>query len=543
MSGWTVYDDKNNNGRWDTGEPTATTDSLGNYNLITSSNCGACHSIRLQSQSGWRITYPTSGYWITSDSNQCNINFGVTQQGMITGTVFSDPDQDGVKQSGDSALSGLTVSVTDDNGNAVGTPTSTTTDSNGKYTIRNLPTGEDLTVQVSDAGNWGSQYINLNSGDNIEVDFPEFRSLLPPSNLTGAFGTDHTQVNLQWTNNSGGTEQGFHVYESLNGGAFSLAATLSSGTTSDTITGLSTTSDYVFEVASYDSNGDSNDSNTADAAAPSTPTEVDTTALLDGNGVASVTINWTPGANVPSGTTYDLYRSTSPTQPSTPYMTSLTGTSVVDTGVSSGQSEYYWVSAVSPNSLGGVTPQSGGTNGGQATVPNQDKTVTYNRPISAPAGAIANTSNNEFAVGEFKQTIKEPKFGLSGTVQSSTAKLTYTDAAFLMAVPDPGFNGTVVSTGKFSFTCYNSDSSGNIQPPNGLETKLDSGTLKVKMPSALPAYHVKTRTPINITPNTGSNGLADAWFTVDAGVQVCGGNPGIIVGAVAGFFSITYTYT
>jgi hypothetical protein len=94
-----------------------------------------------------------------------------------------------------------------------------------------------------------------------------------PSNLS-ATSSSSSQINLSWTDNSGGSEQGFDVLESTNGGSYSQVATVGSGVTNYSATGLSASTTYSFEVEAFTSSQTSAASSSASAttaAAVSTP--------------------------------------------------------------------------------------------------------------------------------------------------------------------------------------------------------------------------------------------------------------------------------
>jgi len=261
--------------------------------------------------------------------------------GTISGTAFDDLNLDGVQQSGEPAAAGLGIQVTDPSGNVVGT---TTTDSNGNYSFQNLPTGEQLTVDVAPPNGYvdPSQTVGpLGANGSATVGMPIERLLPAPYALTASYNSS-TQISLSWTSLSFGLEQGFHIEESVDGGPFSVVASTASGVTTATLSGLSSISDYVFRVAAYDVNGDSNYSNLADAAAPAVPANAALQTELDSNNVPTATISW----NASSGAqTYDIYRAIGTGTPGT-LVETTTGTTWTDTSVTAGTTYSYSVVAV-----------------------------------------------------------------------------------------------------------------------------------------------------------------------------------------------------
>jgi hypothetical protein len=409
----------------------------------------------------------------------------VTSEATIVGTVFNDANANGAADPGEPAFSGLPVTVEDSSSMVVG---SATTDTAGNYTIAGLPTDEELTVSVANSG-WGALYVDSDgsfASDNVQtvdysgagaysLPFAEYRTLPAPSGLTAA-APSGSEVDLSWTSNSAGAETGFHVYEAVNGGAFSCVAmpTL----THVNITGLSSANDYVFAVAAYDSNGDSARSNTADAAAPPAPTNVTATANLSPGGVASVTLSWTAGDGTPSGTTYSVYKNGNSALPATPYATGLTATSYTDYAVAPGGIYYYFVQAVAASGLGSgavpvsvvvpLTRPSGGilgsglssNAGGSVTVPNTPGTEYLWIGVSVTAQAL----NSMDGVGT--STVIIPGFDTDlGTEATSRMYLSYTDSGLV-------FNADSVNAAAYACAFYyGADNSGldgfglNASPP------------------------------------------------------------------------------
>lgn len=79
-----------------------------------------------------------SGISIVSDTNGTENNFGELVPATIGGTVFNDHDNDGIQDTGEPGIQGVTVTLTgtDDRGNTVNI--NLTTDANGNYQFTNL---------------------------------------------------------------------------------------------------------------------------------------------------------------------------------------------------------------------------------------------------------------------------------------------------------------------------------------------------------------------------------------------------------------------
>ena len=142
-SGVKVYVDKNKNGVLDSGEWSATTDSGGNYKISGISS--GSWRVRTVGVSGYRVSSPSSGYYdniSVSGNSISGKNFGLTQKVLITGRLWVDSDNDGVKDSTESVLSGWQVYI-DKNKNGKldsGEPV-VTTDSSGNYSFKSLSAG------------------------------------------------------------------------------------------------------------------------------------------------------------------------------------------------------------------------------------------------------------------------------------------------------------------------------------------------------------------------------------------------------------------
>src|SRR5204862_434993 len=91
-----------------------------------------------------------------------------------------------------------------------------------------------------------------------------------PSSLT-ATAINGTQIALNWTSNSGGTESGFKIYSSTNGTSYSWNWSTGTGVTTITPSGLTPGTTYYFKVLAYNAAGASAYSNVANAATLTLP--------------------------------------------------------------------------------------------------------------------------------------------------------------------------------------------------------------------------------------------------------------------------------
>jgi titin len=129
-----------------------------------------------------------------------------------------------------------------------------------------------------------------------------------PSNLT-ATATTAYRISLSWTSNTAGTETGFRIYRSTNGGvSYSWRDTVGQGVTTYLDTGLSPTTTYNYEVMSYNAAGLSNPSNAANAttmALPAAPTNLTASAASG----TTINLSWTSNSGgTESG--FKIYKST-----------------------------------------------------------------------------------------------------------------------------------------------------------------------------------------------------------------------------------------
>jgi protocatechuate 3,4-dioxygenase beta subunit len=155
LAGWFVYSDANSNSAFDAGEPSSTSNSLGQYNLTGLANGN--YRIRLVSQAGWTCSYP-AGCLVTgsigSGQSDTGMNFGVWGPSSIGGSVYEDADADGAaREAGEAGLAGRVVYI-DANANAAkdAGEASATTDASGDYTLGGVNPGTYTLRLVATAG-------------------------------------------------------------------------------------------------------------------------------------------------------------------------------------------------------------------------------------------------------------------------------------------------------------------------------------------------------------------------------------------------------
>ncbi len=119
---------------------------------------------------------PGDIYYNRAGLDDITVSAPVTIVGRrLSGTTWVDVDQDGVREAGETLLSGVTVTLYDAQGNIVtdlkGNPCTMQTDANGDYLFENLPAGT-FHVEFTDGSTVIGDYTltDTNSGDNEWVD-------------------------------------------------------------------------------------------------------------------------------------------------------------------------------------------------------------------------------------------------------------------------------------------------------------------------------------------------------------------------------------
>lgn len=183
------FDDLNNNGAWDNGEPTlegwtitltkecwqdarcantsasTQTDQDGYYRFedLTPGDYEVCET----QQAGWTQTYPQTDdgcheFTVEYPGTDVSADFGNFKLGQVSGAKFNDVNGNGAWDNGEPTLSNWTISLYNGHGHTVlnnlSKPTHTAkTDQNGKYSFSDLAPG-DYTVCETQQGAWTRTY-------------------------------------------------------------------------------------------------------------------------------------------------------------------------------------------------------------------------------------------------------------------------------------------------------------------------------------------------------------------------------------------------
>jgi alpha-mannosidase len=141
----------------------------------------------------------------------------------------------------------------------------------------------------NDAGN--SSYSNIANATTKST-------VAAPSNL-GANSISNVQINLTWTDNSN-NESGFKIESGIDGVNFSQIATVGPNILTYSNTGLTSSKTYYYRVRSYNVDGNSTYSNTAQATTKST-TVAPSNLIANSISQTQINLSWTDNSNNESG--------------------------------------------------------------------------------------------------------------------------------------------------------------------------------------------------------------------------------------------------
>ncbi|MCP4105010.1 MAG: Cna B-type domain-containing protein [Desulfobacteraceae bacterium] len=186
----TVYNDINGNGTRDTDEDgiggvtVELTDSEGNVVETTTTledgsysfadNPEGTYTVKETDPQDFNSTTPNSVSVNVPSGGSASANFGDQPKGTVSGTVFNDTDGNGVQDTGEEGIEGVTVELLDEDENVVAT---TTTDEDGTYAFTDIPEGS-YTVKENDPDGYSDTSsstipVNVPADGSANADFGE----------------------------------------------------------------------------------------------------------------------------------------------------------------------------------------------------------------------------------------------------------------------------------------------------------------------------------------------------------------------------------
>ncbi len=175
VAGRTVFLNNDGKGAPDSSNPSAATDSNGNYYFL--GLAPGSYTVTEVVPSGITLTTSPKTVTVTAGEMTSGVNIGEsgkeTGTASISGTVFNDLSLSGQFNSSDPGLAGRTVFLdVDGTGVPDSSNPSTKTDSNGDFTFSNLPAGKYTVDEViapfgSASPTTAPQTISLTAGQNV----------------------------------------------------------------------------------------------------------------------------------------------------------------------------------------------------------------------------------------------------------------------------------------------------------------------------------------------------------------------------------------
>lgn len=162
-----VYNDLNGNGQLDSGEPGVNGVTLqidagspsdvtqGNGSFFFAGLADGSYSLDLVVPTGFVVTTASSlSITVSPTSVNSGLLFGIKVSGSIAGEVFHDLNANGVRDSGESGIGGVTIDISG------GAAVSTTTLVNGSFSVSGLTASTSYTVTEIDPANYISVTTN-----------------------------------------------------------------------------------------------------------------------------------------------------------------------------------------------------------------------------------------------------------------------------------------------------------------------------------------------------------------------------------------------
>ena len=310
-----------------------------------------------------------------------------------------------------------------------------------------------------------------------------------PSNLT-ATAVSPSQINLTWQDNST-NETGFKIERAASSsGPWTQIATVGTGVTSYSNTGLTTSTTYYYRVCAYNSAGNSGYSNTASATTQSGVTVPTAPSNLTATAVSSSQINLTWQDNSNNETGFKVERAASSTGPWTQIATAGANvTSYSNTSLNPSTTYYYRVCAYNSGGNSSYSNTASATTQSGATVPTAPSNLTATTVSSSQINLTwQDNSNNEtgFEIWRCSLSVNWENIANVGTN--------------VISFTDTGLSPSITYT--YTICAYNA--SGRSNYSNNASATTQSGGTIPAAPSNLTATAVSS-SQINLAWSDNSN--------------------------------------
>jgi uncharacterized protein (DUF2141 family) len=191
QQGKVVYLDTNNNGVFDSTERSTTTNANGFY-TFTGVKAGS-YRVRVLLTGNNTVQTGDVSASVTAGNTTANVDIGwYDTNSVVSGTLFADTDNDGVRDNGETVLDGYTVYLdTNNNGKFDAGERSTQTASDGTFAFKNLPAGT-YKVRAVLPNLWV-----INSGNTVTISAGQSATLSVPvfDSSTAISGTVYNDTN------------------------------------------------------------------------------------------------------------------------------------------------------------------------------------------------------------------------------------------------------------------------------------------------------------------------------------------------------------
>ena len=356
------------------GSTATITSGVASFSTLTLSNANGGASVYVKSSDGTRTQ--CSNALTVSVGSPASITIASGNSLSATaGSALSGPMTVTVQDVGGNLLTGVQVdwAVTSGTG-TLGSGASSSTDGSG-VASNTLTVGSAGTITVSATIHLTAFSVSFSETGNAPA---------APTALAGTLGD--ASASLTWTAVSGAT---YKVYRSTtNGSGYAFVNTSATNSFSDT--GLTNGTTYYYVVTSLIVGVESANSNQATvrpAAAPGVPLSL---AGVPGNG--TLTLSWAAPATGTAPFTYNVSRSSTTGGPYSPLATAVSGNTYPDSGLTSGTSYFYIVTATNTNSTGAASAELVATPEVQPTLAYDFSLGTLNPTVGATALSFSRAS-------------------------------------------------------------------------------------------------------------------------------------------------------